>query len=66
MRHFEFKKSSYSGPDPAGQECVEVAVNVPGTVRVRDSKNPDSPALAFTPVEWTHFQRALAAGDFVN
>ncbi|MFJ4407017.1 DUF397 domain-containing protein [Streptomyces sp. NPDC088910] len=51
MRHFEFKKSSYSGPDPAGQECVEVAVNVPGTVRVRDSKNPEGPALAFTPVE---------------
>ncbi|MET9219256.1 DUF397 domain-containing protein [Streptomyces sp. NPDC003300] len=63
MMQFEFVKSSYS---TSGGECVEVAVNVPGTVRVRDSKNPEGPALAFTPVEWTHFQRALAAGDFVN
>ncbi|MFF7155920.1 DUF397 domain-containing protein, partial [Streptomyces sp. NPDC008139] len=47
MTQFDFVKSSYS---TANGECVEVAVNVPGTVRVRDSKNPEGPALAFTPV----------------
>lgn len=34
-------KSSYSD---AGNACVEVA-GLPGTVAVRDSKNPDGPAL---------------------
>nr|WP_223187169.1 DUF397 domain-containing protein [Streptomyces sp. CBMA29] len=60
---FEFTKSSYSS---SGGECVEVATNVPGTVAIRDSKNPEGPTLTFTPAEWTSFQRALAAGDFTG
>jgi hypothetical protein len=31
---------------------VEVARNIPGTVAVRDSKDPDGPILRFTPDEW--------------
>ncbi|MFF7155918.1 DUF397 domain-containing protein [Streptomyces sp. NPDC093221] len=65
MPEFHFTKSSYSGGN-AGQECVEVATNVPGTIRVRDSKDPDGPALAFTPSEWTHFQQALTTGTFAT
>ncbi len=40
MADFVFVKSSYSGGD-AGQECVRVARNIPGTVAVRDSKGVD-------------------------
>lgn len=62
MASFQFKKSSYSGPQPDAQECVEVAVNVAAAVAIRDSKDPEGPVLTFPPTEWTHFQHALAAG----
>ncbi|MBW8094038.1 DUF397 domain-containing protein [Streptomyces hygroscopicus subsp. hygroscopicus] len=42
-------------------ECVEVAVNVPDAVAVRDSKNPDGPVLRFTPAAWADFRRALTS-----
>ncbi|MEU7223197.1 DUF397 domain-containing protein [Streptomyces chrestomyceticus] len=44
--------SSYS--DNGGQ-CVEVATNLiasRGVVSVRDSKNPDGPALSLAPSAW--------------
>jgi hypothetical protein len=47
-----WRKSSYSGSE--GDNCVEVAA-CPGTVHVRDSKDPDGPHLDFTPAEWTSF-----------
>ena len=45
-----WRKSSHSGTQ--GGDCVEVAA-MRRTVAVRDSKNPDGPALRFTPAEWT-------------
>ncbi|MFI6404633.1 DUF397 domain-containing protein [Streptomyces sp. NPDC050548] len=60
MTEFVFVKSSYSGGD-AGQQCVEVARNIPTTVAVRDSKAPDGPILRLTPATWTAF--AAHAGD---
>ncbi|OKK05803.1 toxin [Streptomyces sp. CB03234] len=45
-------KSSYSGAD--GPSCVEVAAT-PGTILVRDSKNPTGPRLAFAPTTWATF-----------
>ncbi|HKR50964.1 MAG TPA: DUF397 domain-containing protein [Pseudonocardiaceae bacterium] len=48
---FDWFKSSYSSGE---QSCVEVAIT-PGTVPVRDSKNPHGPALALTPTAWTTF-----------
>ncbi|MFF4157676.1 DUF397 domain-containing protein [Streptomyces sp. NPDC001678] len=55
----EWTKSSYS----AGNEgqCVEFARNLAGSgiVPVRDSKNPQGSALAFTPAAWAAFTRAL-------
>jgi hypothetical protein len=39
-----WRKSSHSGD--TGGECVEVA-GLPAAIAVRDSKNPDGPALTF-------------------
>jgi Domain of unknown function (DUF397) len=47
-----WRTSSWSGPD--GGNCVQVA-DLPGTIAVRDSKDPDGPALLFTPAEWAAF-----------
>lgn len=54
MPAFEFVKSSYSGGN-AGQECVEVARNVPTTIAVRDSKTPGGPILQVTSAAWAAF-----------
>lgn len=48
-----WRKSSYSGS--SGGECVEMADNCPGTVPVRDSKNPDGPVLVFGAASWRAF-----------
>jgi hypothetical protein len=39
--------------------CVEVTVNLPGVVAVRDSKDPAGPALTFTPDAWRAFTSRL-------
>ncbi|MGW5353791.1 DUF397 domain-containing protein [Streptomyces sp. NPDC004031] len=46
-----------------GGNCVEVAVNVPGTVPVRDSKDRSGPALSFTPTAWADFVAAVRDGE---
>jgi len=48
----KWRKSSTSGD---GGNCVEVADNLPGIVGVRDSKDPDGPALTFAPEVWRAF-----------
>ncbi|MGW0673016.1 DUF397 domain-containing protein [Streptomyces sp. NPDC002746] len=58
MPRYKFVKSSYSGGN-AGQECVEVARNVPHTVAVRDSKRLDGPVLLIAPSAWDAFQEVL-------
>lgn len=49
---YDWQKSSYSGSE--GGACVEVAAH-PTTIHVRDSKNPDGPALALAPTAWAAF-----------
>lgn len=45
-----------------GNACVEVA-GVPGTIAVRDSKNPGGAVLAFTPQQWSVFLREVRRGQ---
>ncbi|MFF4171875.1 DUF397 domain-containing protein [Streptomyces sp. NPDC001744] len=52
-----WRKSSYSGTN--GGECVEVADHFPGTVPVRDSKNPTGPALVVGAGAWQAFVDGL-------
>lgn len=56
-----WRKSSSSG---ANNNCVEVARNLPRIVAVRDSKDPDGPALVITPEEWGSFAAGVKAGRF--
>jgi hypothetical protein len=41
-----------------------VADNIPGIIAVRDSKQPDGPALLFTLAEWDAFVGGVRDGEF--
>ena len=62
LHRAEWRKSSFSSG--SGGNCVEVATNLPGVVAVRDSKDPDGPALALTPAQWRSFAAGVKLGDF--
>ncbi|WP_405592565.1 DUF397 domain-containing protein [Streptomyces sp. NBC_01190] len=53
-------RSSYS--NNSGGECVEGARLADGTVAVRDSKDPEGPALRFPAAAWSAFTLAFRAG----
>ena len=55
----DWRKSSFCG----GGACVEVA-QMPNSVYVRDSKDPNSPVLRFTVEEWVDFLAGVNAGEF--
>ncbi len=57
-----WRKSSYS--NGSGGDCVEVAVNLPSRIAVRDSKDREGPALTFTPAQWRTFTASIKNGDF--
>lgn len=58
-----WRKSSYSGTN--GGNCIEVAPGfLPDVIPVRDSKDPDGPALVFPAASWDSFIAAVRAGDF--
>lgn len=56
-----WRKSSYSGSDNA--QCLEVADGFSSLVPVRDSKNPQGPALVFGDAGWSAFVASLKSGD---
>ncbi|MFG2716843.1 DUF397 domain-containing protein [Streptomyces sp. NPDC048416] len=56
MTAFDFRKSSYSS---SGGECIAVALNIPRTVAVQDSKSPGGPTLRLTPAAWAAFTTGL-------
>jgi Domain of unknown function (DUF397) len=62
LNRAEWRKSSYSTGN--GGACVEVARNLPGTIAVRDSKDPAGPALTFHPDDWADFAAGIKAGDY--
>jgi hypothetical protein len=55
-----FKSSRSQSAD----ECVEVAWLDTGHIGIRDSKNPDDPALIFAPREWDSFTLGVTDGEF--
>jgi hypothetical protein len=59
-----WRKSTRSGD--AGGNCVEIGKLLDGSCRiaVRDSKNPDGPALFFTREEWAAFVGGAKDGEF--
>jgi hypothetical protein len=54
-------KSSYSNN---GGDCVEVAANIPGITPVRDSKDPEGPALVFSADAFAAFVASVKSGEF--
>lgn len=56
-------KSSHS---QSGGQCIEVADCFPGSVPVRDSKDPEGPALIFPAVAFAAFVGAVKAGEFAE
>ena len=58
-----WRKSSYSGEN--GGNCIEAAPGfIPGAVPVRDSKDPQGPALIFDTDAFTAFVTTVKAGEF--
>ncbi len=47
-----WRKSRHSNPSG---DCVEIAELPTGNVAVRDSRDPDGPALVFTRSDWAAF-----------
>lgn len=56
----DWRKSSRSGQTG---NCVEVAGNLPGIVAVRDSWDPDGPALILTPGVWRALTLKVRNGE---
>jgi hypothetical protein len=54
-----WRKSSYSSGN--GSNCVEI-VSLAAGLLVRDSKDPDGPALAIAARDWTAFTGLVKAG----
>lgn len=55
-------KSTRSGGN--GGDCVEVAVNLPDVVAVRDTKSRAAGTLTFTHAEWRAFLHGVRDGEF--
>jgi len=56
----QWRKSSYSNAN--GGDCVEVADGFAGAVPVRDSKDPEGPALVFPASSWSAFVADVKSG----
>lgn len=61
LARVHWRKSSYSG---TSGNCIEVAELTDGARAVRDSKDPNGPALVFTPAEWAAFTAGVRDGEF--
>ena len=59
LSHATWRKSTYSSS--SGQNCVEVATNLPGIVAIRDSKDPAGPSLLVSVADWRALVCSLRA-----
>ncbi|GGY00440.1 DUF397 domain-containing protein [Streptomyces hiroshimensis] len=55
-----WRKSSYSGHQG---DCIQIADDATGIVSVRDSKNPQGPALALPAGAWAAFVSHVKGTD---
>ena len=55
-------KSTFS--NGSGGDCVEAACNLSGIVAVRDSKNPDMPALVVSDQAWSMLLQGIKHNEF--
>ncbi|HEV2639424.1 MAG TPA: DUF397 domain-containing protein [Actinocrinis sp.] len=62
LSRLTWRKSSRS--NTSGGNCVEIAELVDGGRAVRDSKDPNGPALMFTAAEWAAFIGGVKDGEF--
>ncbi|WP_225447272.1 Scr1 family TA system antitoxin-like transcriptional regulator [Streptacidiphilus sp. PB12-B1b] len=63
LNNAPWRKSSYSGDN--GGNCIEAAPGfLPGAVPIRDSKDPNGPALVFPTDAFASFVAAVKAGEF--
>lgn len=60
LSRIEWRTSSYSSSN--GGQCVQVGTS-PQFVAVRDSQDPDGPALVFTQADWQTFLGHLKDGQ---
>ncbi|MBS2533870.1 DUF397 domain-containing protein [Catenulispora sp. NF23] len=56
-----WRKSSFSNGQ--GGQCVETAALPDGGRFVRNSKDPNGPAVQFTAAEWSAFVSGVKAGE---
>jgi hypothetical protein len=61
VRPGEWIKSSIS---TANSQCVEAMYVDDGSIFVRNSRDPQGPALSFTKEEWEAFQGGVMLGEF--
>ncbi|SDT82264.1 protein of unknown function [Streptomyces sp. TLI_053] len=66
MREHDLSRAAWfkSSHSQNGGSCVEVAANRSGVVPVRDSKDPQGPALVFLEAEFAAFVNAVRDGEF--
>ncbi|MDN5275265.1 MAG: hypothetical protein JWP06_1166 [Candidatus Saccharibacteria bacterium] len=57
-----WEKSSRS--TASGNNCIEVALNLPGIVALRDNENPDTPPMIVTLAVWDAFVGGAKDGEF--
>ena len=61
LRGARWVKSTRSGGN--GGTCVEVASNLPGIIAIRDSKDPEGPALVVDPASFATFAEAVKSAN---